>query len=239
MILIIPLIILLLLMFVAMIYVFRRIMIQDVTRATLHLDEMASEYKKKEDELNQRTEKAKVEAEAMVKAAQMEAERIKAEAIQEADAQKEKIISLARSQAEEIIQQADRSRNLLLSEIEERINKAAINKACELIDDVLPSDFKQLVHSRWVADLITSGFDNLGASVHIPEDVVEARISTAFPLSSEEKAAITRKIQEVLGRRLEVVEAVDSSLIAGLVVSLGELVLDGSLKNKIQKKARL
>lgn len=236
--LIISLIAILVIMFLVMIFVFRKIMIQDVSKATSHLDELTRQYQEKEKKINQEIAEAEAKKEEILKEAQLEAEKMKLDLIQEGQKQKEKLLDSAHQQAEEIVRQAERSRDLLLSEIEERIKKNAISKACELINEVLPLEFKEMVHSRWVEDLIASGFEGLNA-IKVPKEVQEAKILTAFSLAADQKKSIAQKLSQILGRQLVLKEELDQSLIAGLQVELGSLVLDGSLKSKILKKARI
>jgi F0F1-type ATP synthase delta subunit len=49
---------------------------------------------------------------------------------------------------------------------------------------------------------------------------------------------LINKLQEKLGIQINLKEEADQGLIAGLVVSIGSLSLDGSLKFKIQEEAR-
>lgn len=237
MLLIVSLVVLLLVVFAAMIYFFRRIMIQNVSLATKHLDEMSMDYNDKEKKLNLEMQEAKDKADEIMKQAQDEAEKLKLEIVRDAEGQRDKIVGQARTQGEEIIQQADKSRQKLLSEQEDLIQKGAVAKACELIDESLPVEFKQIVHSQWFKDLIDNGFGRL-KSLRIPENLQEIKVTSAFSLSAEEKKEVSKKIHEVLGRQVPVKEEVDPKLVAGIVIAFGSLILDGSLKNKIQEKAR-
>ena len=63
-------------------------------------------------------------------------------------------------------------------------------------------------------------------------------IKSAFPLSDKQQNSLSKKLKEALGKDIEIKEESDPSVVAGLVIILGSLVLDGSLKNKIQEKAR-
>ena len=234
---IIPLIVLLLLIFAVMIIIFQKIMKQNVVLATRHLDELSLDYAKKDKEINLRLQEAKQKCQELINQAGEEAQNIKAQMVKEAEDQRDKILAEARTQSEEMIQQADKSRQLLLAEINARINKEATDKACELIENTLPERFKQEVHLHWVEELISGDFNAL-ERLRIPKDVREIKIVSAFGLNEGQRRALYKKLKEVLNCDALPKEEVDPKLVAGIIIHIGSLVLDGSLKNKIQEKTK-
>jgi len=223
--------------FVALIILFRKIMTKNVVSATQHLEEMNQDYLQKEQEINRQLEEIRQKSEEMITAAQKEAEKLRLEIISQAEKDRDGMLQQARVRSEEVVQQADKSRQQLLAEVDEKISHEAITKACELIENTLPKEFKLLVHSHWVEDLISRGFSKL-ERLHIPEKIDEVRIVSAFALSDEQRKTIVKKLVESLGRQVKLKEEVDPKLVAGIVITIGSLVLDGSLDNKIREKAR-
>lgn len=235
--LIVSLIILQLIIFGVLIFIFRRIMSQNVVSATQHLDELSKDYAEKENKVNREIEEVKQKARELMVKAQEEAENLKAEIIKRADDERDNIIKQARVTSEEIIKQADKSRKQLLSEVDEMVAKEAIKKACELIQDTLPEQFKQIVHTQWVEDLIDNGFRQT-ERLHIPEGTLDVKVSSAFALTDEQRKKISKKLKDSLNRDVAFEVEIDPKIVAGLVISIGSLVLDGSLKSRIQEKTR-
>jgi F0F1-type ATP synthase delta subunit len=223
--------------FIGLIFMFRRIMTQNVASATRHLDELNQEYTNKEKEVNRLLEEAKQKSIQLIKEAQADAEKLRAQVTQETQEEKDRVINQARTQSEEIMQQAEKSRQALLGELEERISKEATTKACELIQNTLPEKFKQEVHTHWLEELIKEGFSQL-ERLHVPQDVNTVKITSAFALDSEQRQALAKKLKSILGREMSIKEEVDPKVVAGLIISIGSLVLDGSLKNRIQEQAK-
>ena len=67
-----------------------------------------------------------------------------------------------------------------------------------------------------------------------------ARLSTAYvtsavELTEDEKAKLTDKLSQKLGRTIHLECAVDPSLLGGLVVHVDGKVIDGSLRSKLQE----
>lgn len=235
--LIVSLIVFEVLIFAGLIFMFRRILNQNVISATKHLDDLNQDYVKKEEEVERRLQEAKQQSQEILAKAQNEADELKVQINKEVQDEKDKLLKQARIRAEEMIEQADKARRQLLTEIEDRISKEAVNKSCELLHDVLPEEFKQIVHKQWVDDLIENGFSQV-ERLHIPPDIGEAKIVSAFALSDEHRKKLSRKLKDALGHEVVLKEELNPKVVAGLIITLGSLVLDGSLKNKIQEKAR-
>lgn len=236
--LIASLIILQVLIFAGLIFMLRKIMTQNVVSATRHIEELNQDYLKKEEEVTRRLSEVQLQAEEMLNKARKEADDYKAEITRQTEAQRQEIIKQARQQGDEIIQQAEKSRQALLSELDERISKEAINKACELIQYAIPDKFKLDVHTHWVEELIENDFGRF-QNLRLPEDIQEVKIITAFSLSEQQRKALSRKIKEVFNRDISLKEEVDPKVCAGLIITMGSLVLDGSLRNKVQEKAKI
>lgn len=64
---------------------------------------------------------------------------------------------------------------------------------------------------------------------------IEANVVSAVPMDPKQSAALKARLQTLLGGNVVLVEAVDPSLIGGLIVRVGDRVLDGSLANSLAR----
>lgn len=67
------------------------------------------------------------------------------------------------------------------------------------------------------------------------ERVVKARVTSATELPAAELEAIKAALKKRFGREVEVEPAVDASLIGGAVIDAGDVVIDGSLRGKLER----
>lgn len=67
------------------------------------------------------------------------------------------------------------------------------------------------------------------------ERVVKATVTSAAALPADELDKITKALRQRFGREVEVDTAIDESLIGGAVIGAGDLVIDGSLKGKLER----
>jgi len=106
-----------------------------------------------------------------------------------------------------------------------------------LLQETLPQAFKQEVHLHWVEELIEGGFVQL-ERLRFPEDIREIKVTSAFSITEEQRKNLSKKLKDVLGYELILKEEIDPKIVAGLIITIGSLVLDGSLRNKIRERTK-
>lgn len=62
-----------------------------------------------------------------------------------------------------------------------------------------------------------------------------AHVTTAFPLTDKQRAAITARLMEAGFSGVKLAEKVDASVLGGLIVRIGSRLYDNSLKSKLQR----
>jgi F0F1-type ATP synthase delta subunit len=237
MLILIPFIVLIIIVFIVLVASLNKIFNRDVGAATAHLDQMAAEYAKKEQDIKKQYDDIKREAQEIKELAMKDADQQKQRLLKEMQDEKEKVLKEAQTKADEMMVQADRARNALIAEIEQRIDDKGIQRAVQLLQEVVPENIRTMIHERWIDELIGSNFALLDR-LHIPEGIQEAGVVTAFILTDAQRTALSGKINEKIGSPVSLKESIDPNIIAGWVVSIGSLVLDGSLRFKIQEAAK-
>jgi F-type H+-transporting ATPase subunit delta len=67
------------------------------------------------------------------------------------------------------------------------------------------------------------------------ERTIEATVVSASPLGDEERAALARALKKRLNREVTLQCETDSRLIGGAVIRAGDLVIDGSVRSKLER----
>jgi hypothetical protein len=236
--LIIAAVVIILALFVGMLIFLKKFFEREATMHTAHLDTLISETTAKEEQIKKQYEDAKRQSQEIIANAQKDAATQKEDVLKAVAEEKNRIIAAAQARAEEVIKQADNARLALLSELDAKINEGATLRALELLQSVLPEDFRKEVHSRWVSDVIANSLAELDR-LRVPQGLSEVKVVSAFILTDAQKSGLKLKLKEKLGFEFDLKEEVDPSLICGLVVNIGSLILDGSLKFKMQGVARV
>tara|TARA_Y100001933_G_C18879171_1_gene513288 strand:+ start:380 stop:922 length:543 start_codon:yes stop_codon:yes gene_type:complete len=63
--------------------------------------------------------------------------------------------------------------------------------------------------------------------------VVKAVVESAIPLTDEEQKALTEKLAKVTGQEIHLSSVVNPEVIGGIVVKIGDKVIDGSVKSRL------
>lgn len=66
------------------------------------------------------------------------------------------------------------------------------------------------------------------------EGKIDAEVVSAFPLSDEQEQVIAAALKTRLGREITLSTAVDESLIGGVVIKAGDIIIDGSMKFQLE-----
>jgi len=63
--------------------------------------------------------------------------------------------------------------------------------------------------------------------------VERAEVTTAVPLSDEDKLKLSKRLSTVIGKKVVIKPKVDSSLIGGFIAKIGGKLIDGSIRSKL------
>ena len=67
------------------------------------------------------------------------------------------------------------------------------------------------------------------------EGTVQAQLVTAFPASESQQAEVIASLRKRLGREVELSCSTDAELLGGAIIRAGDLVIDGSVRGKLQR----
>jgi len=67
------------------------------------------------------------------------------------------------------------------------------------------------------------------------EGTVQAEMVTAYPASESQQTEIIASLRKRLGREVELSCSTDAGLLGGAIIRAGDLVIDGSVRGKLQR----
>ena len=229
--------IVLVLAFAGLVVGLRYLMGRYAATTTAHLHGLSQDYLKKQEELKKRLEEAERHYQEQLSKTQEAAQLLKTQALNEAETARRQSLEQARQEAERIVQQAIQAREALQQEASKSIEGRAIERACELVQAVLPAALREAAQGTWLDELLDNGA-LAKESLTIREAVREARVVSAAPLSAAQRARLQARLRALVSQELTIQETVDPALVAGLTITLGHLVLDGSFASKLKEAAR-
>ena len=69
------------------------------------------------------------------------------------------------------------------------------------------------------------------------EQTVQAELESALPVSDTQQQRIAEALSKRMGRRVELTVKTNEELLGGAVVRAGDLVIDGSIRARLEKLA--
>lgn len=181
---------------------------------------------------NAETEASKIIAEAQQKAAQ-----IVREATERANAVERDLKAAAEAEAAKARQAAldalAEERNQMLMDLRNQVASLSIAAAQHLIGEALLQDEKR---QRALLDEFFSGVKS-GKVVVLEEAALngsQAEVVSALPLTPDEQETVKREVLSKLGNEAAVQFRVDPKILGGLVVRVGDRVVDGSVAGQLQ-----
>ena len=104
--------------------------------------------------------------------------------------------------------------------------------------DELLRNFARLVAEKGRAPMLEEIADEYDALLAAEEKILNVELTTAFELSDSEADSIVKQIEEASGQRVDAERAVDPELIGGLVLKVGSLEVDSSVRGRLDRLRR-
>ena len=178
---------------------------------------------------------AEQEAEVVLADAQAKASQIMRDANERAETQGKEVIAAAEAEAakkrEETLADVESERDRILGEMRGQVGALAIAAAQKLINASLDEGRQRVLIDEFFSGVksgrvvVLEGKQMSGAS---------AEVTSALPLTTEEKEAIKQDVLSQVGDQATVTFRVDPAILGGLIVRVGDKVLDGSVGGQLE-----
>ncbi len=231
------LVILQLVLFGVLVLFLRVFMTRNVTSATAHLHALNQDYAEKIEEARHKHAEADKYYDETILKAKKEAEMTKTQLVKEGQETRDAAINDSRKQGAEILEQAKRAADAMRADVDAESDRRAIDKACELLYEVIPDSVGRALHVHWTDELLKSGLEDLGR-LNVPADLATAEVAAAYALTPDQKKGLAVKIREKMGKELFITETLEPDLLVGFRIRLANVEVDGSLKNRIRERVK-
>lgn len=229
-------IILQIIVFSAVVYFLKKILSGDTESAVKRLGVVYEDLLKKQKDLAEKLDAAEKEYQTKKEESAAIADKLAAQAMDEVRKKEDEILKRARVEAEDIVAKAHGSREQFLKEMEIAASRKMIDFTANILSQVYDDQFKMLIHEQYIKNFVAQAKQSDLASVDLHGQ--SPTIRTAFALKKDEKELLRKLLGERLNLQdLQIEEAIDEKLIAGVAVQIGTLILDGSFSNAVREAA--
>ncbi len=224
--------------FIGLIWILNRLLYRPIRRT---LDERARRIREGMEEAERAREqaaRAEEEYRARLEEARRQAQAITDEAREQGRLEREKIVEQARAEAQRFLEDArlqlEMERRDAARETRRRVAALSVLAAGRLIGEGLDTPRHRSLVEQYVATL-DQPLEELSRSLTaIPAgQIPAAQVRSAIPLDQETQADIRARVAQALGRELPVMYSTDPRLLGGLVVQVGDQVVDLSVLRKL------
>ncbi len=218
--------------FVLVVVALRKLFYTQASSELKRLQLLADESNKKVNTLRKKIEEAETEYQRKITQANEDARRIRDDSKKESDDLKGKTLEEARQETEKMIRFAQSKKDGLEKEMKNEIMGKSIDLSKGIIKQVLSAESLELIHEAMVAEM-SHQINNVDLSSLDKKDIKEVEIITIFPLKKESRDILKTELCNKLNAEINLRERIDDSVVAGIIIRLGNLILDGSLANKL------
>lgn len=219
--------------FVGIFFLLRFLFSRHLNAALERLNTLHEENLVKEQQLTEELRRAKEEGDAEIKRAKDEAALIIEEAHNEGTRLRMNLEGQAKIQADKIVAdgsiEAERFKEKCMKDTEAH----SLDLAMQLVQQLLSEKDKENLQQEFISEIISEIAKLSKDQFAITSDRV--KVSSSQLLRKDQKENLQKVLKEKTGVEMIFEESLKEDLIGGLIVEIGGLVIDGTLKNKLQR----
>lgn len=218
---------------VILILVIKRLLLNDTMRAVNRINQVEAEVRKKEEDIRKEIQEHEKELQARKAEAEEEVKREREAAEKEVAALKEQTVAEARKEGDQIVQEAKKNAAKLQQQIDAEIQEKVAEYSGQVFKLVFSEKMNEALDRQFIGELLDA-LDELDAS-SITVDTTEVECVTSHPLDDEQRQRLETLLHEKFGEDMSLNASVNEDLLAGIIIKVGSLEIDGSLLNRYQE----
>ncbi len=219
--------------FGVIVVVLRKMLLSDTMNAINRMKSAEADLAKKEESMHLKMEQHEQDLLKKKSETEEDIRRQKEANEQDLTRMRDRMKADAKAEADRIVSEAQLNKEKLRDQLMRETAGKAVDYAGELFKLVIGKTVTEKLNAAFVEELLDALKEVDGASVHIEAN--EAEFIASHKLEAGQKAKLESLLAEKFDVKLKIEEKIDPSIIAGLIIKLGSLEIDGSLLNRYKE----
>lgn len=218
--------------FALLVIILRQFLYKQNSQALARLQQLYQENLKREEDLKKAQEEA--EKELKEKTAQNNKEIVSLRAASEMEARRmqEEIIGKVKEEAKRMVIEAEAKKEQMRANLVSEMEEKALGLASDILQHIFTAQVAQGIHHSLIDEFIGEIEKSDGQKLQLDVEAVE--IAAPYPLTQLQEENLKKMLSSKMGRPVSIKGTIDQEIVAGMVVRMENLVLDGSLRNKLK-----
>lgn len=213
--------------------VIKKLLLGDTIRAVERVGQAEAEIRKKEEAMRQELERHEQELGARRKEVERDQDVRREEGERQIAQLKERTLEEARRESADILDKARKNDRKLREQLQLEMQEKAVDFGGRVFKLVFSERISAELNKHFINELIEALQETDATGITV--DAASAEFISSHPLIPEQKERLQNLLASKFGVRIEIRETVREDLLAGLVMKLGSLEIDGSLLSRYQE----
>lgn len=227
---IVPAVILNGLVFAALVFAIKRLLLGDTMKAVDTIKKVETDVRKKEEQVKREIEDHERQFAQRKEESEQELRRQRESSEKEIAKMKEQTLAESKQEAESIIERARRSEERFRLQIAQELQEKTVQFASRIFTHVFTERIDGVLNAQLIDELLMA-LEAVDGEV-FTVNVEEVTVTSSHALNGEQKERLCAVLRNKFGADFRVKEETDPALLGGMVLRLGSLEIDGSLKNR-------
>ena len=219
--------------FVAMLYGLKRVLLRDTLNAVHRLRDAEAELGKKEDAVRRKIEENESEVRRKAAEAQEVIARTKEAADKELTRMRESLLEESKKERDRLMAEAVRGKDKMRQELVHELDAKAMDYAGHVYELVFSDKIGDALNRVFLDELLGALEEVDGSSITV--EATQTEVECSHPLDAQQKERLKDIVARKFNLQLPIVEKVTPGLIVGVKIKLGSLEIDGSLLNRFRE----
>lgn len=215
------------------IVIIKKLLLNDTMKAVQRIRTVEAEVRKKEESIRRDIadhEKAFASQKAK---AEDDLQKHKVQTEKELTRLRDQMLADANSESDRILKQARKNEEKLRQKISQEMEQKAVDYGAEMFQLVFSDKVNAELNKQFINELLEALEEVEKGSITIETDEGDVRTSQA--MDPDQKKRLEELLADKFSRPVHLTERSDPDLLSGLVLKIGSLEIDGSLRNRFDE----